>query len=74
MPRFGAPWNPGWENPPKTLTLCLVGPWGGGGGAGAARPGPPPPAPRRPAPAGARPERDTAVAQQGLCRRGKSFY
>ena len=51
MPRFGAPWNPGWENPPKTLTLCLVGPWG------------PPP----------RPERDTAVAEQGLCRRGKKL-
>ena len=64
MPRFGAPWNPGWENPPKTLTLCLVGPWGGGAKQPPAPPPPPPP----------RPERDTAVAQQGLCRRGKSFY
>ncbi len=55
MPRFGAPWNPGWENPPKTLTLCLVGPCAESH-------------------AGARPERDTAVAEQGLSRRGKSFY
>ncbi len=55
MPRFGAPWNPGWENPPKTLTLCLVGPCAGE------------------SPAGARPERDTAVAEQGLCRRGKKL-